>query len=473
VYDHVVVGAGASGAALAALLSADPARTVLLLEAGPDRDPPPPGLRDPNFFAALDVPGALWDDVAAVRASGRPGRFYVRGRGMGGGSTVNAMIAARGRPDDYDAWEREAGATGWGWSSLKPAIARAERRLRVRCPDPPWGAVDLALVESAQLAGHPWRPDPRHGLGVGPLGLAFDGRHRVSVADAYLTPARARPNLTVRGGALVEAVLFVGRRAAGVRLTGGEEIEAHEVLLCAGAIGSPTLLRRSGVDRLGIGANLQDHAAVRLVLGLEPAARAADDHRLAVATGLRWSSGLGGEGDLEVLPMNLVGAGPGAPAAGLLMVALLDVRTTGRVLVPDVGGPPTADIDLLGDEVDRRRLRLGFRHAIDLAGLPPFRRFLNALLLEDGTDPTGLDDDALDQWLPAHLDDYVHAAGTCRLGRPDDPSAVVDACCRVIGVDGLRVVDASIIPKLPRAGPFLTCVAIAERAAELILAEEE
>jgi choline dehydrogenase-like flavoprotein len=469
VFDHVIVGAGASGAALAALLSADPARAVLLLEAGPDRDPPPAGLRDPNFFAALDVPGALWDDVAAVRAGGRPGRPYFRGRGTGGGSTVNAMIAARGLPDDYDVWEREAGATGWGWASLQPAFERAERSLRVRCPDPPWGAVDLALVEAAQIAGHPWCPDPRHGLGVGPLGLAFDGYHRVSVADAYLAPARPRPNLTVRGDAPAEAVLFEANRAAGVRLAGGEEIEAREVLLCAGAIGSPALLRRSGLDRPEIGANLQDHAAVRLVLGLEHAARAPDDHRLAVATGLRWTSGAGREGDLEVLPMNLVGTGPGAPAAGLLMVGLLDVRTTGRVLVPDAGGSPTVDLDLLGDDVDLARLRRAVRHAVELADQPPFRRVVDTLVLEDGTDPAGLDDDDLDRWLPAHLDDYVHAAGTCRLGQPDDRDAVVDAHCRVIGVEGLRVVDASIMPTLPRAGPFLTCVAIAERAAEIVL----
>jgi choline dehydrogenase/5-(hydroxymethyl)furfural/furfural oxidase len=466
--DHLVVGAGASGAALAALLSDDPARTVLLLEAGPDRDPPPPGLRDPNFFAALEVPGALWQELTATR--GGPGRPYVRGRGTGGGSAVNAMIAARGLPDDYDTWERDAGATGWSWASMHAALERAERRLQVRCSDPPWGAVDLALIESAQLAGHPWRADSRHGLGVGPLGLAFDGRQRVSVADAYLTPARSRTNLTVRGEATVEAVLFEGRRAVGVRLAGGEEIEAREVLLCAGALGSPSLLWRAGLDRPGIGANLQDHAAVRLVLGIEPTARARDDHQLAVATGLRWSSGLGGEGDLEVLPMNLVGTGAGAPAAGLLMVALLDVRTTGRVLVPEEGAP-SVDIDLVGDDVDLTRLRLALRHAVELAGRAPFRRVVDTLVLEDGTDPADLDDDELDQWLPAHLDDYVHAAGTCRMGRPEDPRAVVDAHCRVIGVDGVRVVDASIMPKLPRAGPFLTCVAVAERAAELILAE--
>jgi choline dehydrogenase-like flavoprotein len=256
----------------------------------------------------------------------------------------------------------------------------------------------------------------------------------VSTNDAYLEPARHRPNLAVRGNAPVAAIEFDGAVAAGVRLAGGELIEATTIVVAAGAIHSPALLLRSGVDRPGIGANLQDHPAVRVPLS--PRTDAPTLHAPRFQTRVR-------DDDAQFLSMD-------GPALGVV-VTLLRSHALGRLQLDD-DDHVVVEFDQLADERDLVALE---RAATCVARLSPH--------MGDVIEPVEPIDD-----LPSRLGDVFHAAGTCRMGDPSDEGAVVDAGLRLIGYGGVYVADASIMPRLPTANPHLTCVMIGEHAARLI-----
>lgn len=416
--DAVIVGAGAAGCVLAARLSEDPGTSVLLVEAGPDHAEPAPD----DLFAAL-ADAVRWWDLDAVRVAGGAPLPYARGRGIGGSSAVNGLVALRGEPADYDAWAARFGLGGWAWTHVRAAFARAEHTLGV-APAPAFGAVDRAVAASC--------PELR------PAPLTYAAGRRTSVVDRYLDPARSRANLTVRAGAPVERVLLDGRRAVGVTLEDGEVIEAPRVIVSAGAIHSPRLLQRSGVARAGVGANLRDHPAIGIFVELD------ED---PIGLPIRAVAAIAP--DCQILPIDRLG-----PRVGMVMMALMAVCSTGHV-------GPTVELNLLADEADAQAFDAGIQRLLAIADGGAW----------DGVGTPRVPDELREpstrlSWVHANLGDYVHACGTCRMGHADDDLAVVDERGAVIGYDGLFVVDASIFPDIPRANTNLPTVMAAEHVVQ-------
>ncbi len=491
-YDVVIVGAGSAGAALAGRLSEDTDRSVLLLEAGPDHTSSrtPAGVQSPNLFNVFMEPGRIWPNLTATRAAGQAEAIYVRGRGAGGSSSVNALGAIRGTIDDYERWANELGCAGWGWPEMLDAFLRLEDDVDYggdglhgkggpiplsRTPLDALPPFDAVLRNALADLGYPTCDDyhASDATGVSRAALTLRDGHRVSTNDGYLEPARARPNLEVRGDALVECVALDGRRAAGVRLVSGEEIDAGEVIVSAGAIHSPALLLRSGIgtdDRLPVGKNLKDHAATAgFEVSLRESARMSSPDAPVFSSMLRYTSGLAdaGPNDMQIIWFDAIGATDEGLSGGRLLGAVMRVFSSGEVRLrsDDPNADPVVEFRMLTDTRDLVRLRDCVHRMIDIVRHPAVQA-ISDVVLALSTPLDELDSDgAIDAWLGAHVNDYVHAVGTCRMGSPSDPAAVVDTDCRVLGYERLRVCDASVMPDLPKANTHLTTVAIAERLA--------
>ena len=428
--DAVVVGAGAAGAVVAARLAEHPGRSVLLLEAGADvtSAATPPAVAGPDFLLATREPGMVHDGLMAVRTAGQAPRPYLRGRGVGGSSAVNAMVLLPGEPDDYDEWAAN-GARGWAWRDLAPWFSRvAVKGVPVESVGP---------VGAAVLAAQPRAERAR--LALGPH------LRRVSTNDAYLEPMRHCSNLVVHGNAQVDRVVFDGRTARGVRLTDGSEIEAACVVVCAGAIHSPAVLQRSNIDTPGLGEGLQDHPSFPITLRLRQPERFAP-----VVTALLRDTYLDTH-DLQVLAMEQ--ADPAFPDLAVLLGAYMHPRSRGSVRIVDRDPlrHPTVDFAMLSDERDVAGVRAAVRLVERIAASPEMSAVAEVLPYD--ASPSGV---------RAALGDYVHAVGGCAIG------TVLEPDCSVRGYQQLWVCDASVFPRVPRANTQLPVMAVAERVSAML-----
>lgn len=426
----IVVGAGSAGCVLAARLSGDPTCAVTLVEAGPGLGPSDleGPLGGPDFLAALEVPERTFPSLMATRATGGTTSVYPRGRGVGGSSAVNAMVALHGDPELYRSWGWDDSAVAWDAIEL-PEEQADEAEL---------GAVDRALLDAA--------PDAERAR------LTRRGGRRVTSAEASLWPALEHENLVVRVDSSVDRIVFDGRRAIGVLLADGEAMPADRVVLAAGAIHSPAILLRSGVDTPGVGVGLQDHASAPLTLQLSDGAVGAPGE-LAIGSLLR-------RDPWQFLPMNHLGAA--APGFGLLMTALMRPRGragTVRLASDDPLVDPLVDFALLDDPVDLAALVAGVRTALELLAAPSFQEIVEEVYIDAfGTTSAALgDDDSIEQWVRHAVGDYVHASSSCAMG------AVVDGDGRLVGYDGVYVCDASVFPSIPDVNTHLPTTMLAER----------
>jgi choline dehydrogenase len=500
-FRYIIVGAGTAGCVLAARLTQDADTRVLLLEAG-----------GPERTRAMTVPDAWpgllgtivdWAGVTTAQADAGP-VAYPRGRALGGSGAINAMAHIRGHRAVYDGWAA-AGATGWGYQELLPSFRRSEHTdgrdpalrgtagpVRV-APVPEPGRHPVAVAFAAALArvGCPVTSDlsGQHQEGLAWPDLAIAGGQRVSPADAYLTPAMGRPNLTVQPGCLVTRLQVRDGRCTGVSyLHDGAPAQARtagEVIVCAGAVGSPHLLLLSGIgpaaqlralgidpvaDLPGTGNNLQDHPiALACYATAAPLPRSRYNHGEMYAA-LR-SPLAGACPDLHLFPilLPLAPAGHQPPEAGYALVAAVvapDSRGTVQLATADPQMAPVINPGFLRDQRDLDRLEAGL--AIIRRATASLTFFSQVRAAETWPGPDVTTRAGLHAYIRGTVGSYWHPAGTCRMGPDTDPAAVVDPQLRVRGITGLRVADASVIPVIPNAPLNATVLAIAEKAASLI-----
>ena len=516
-YDVILVGAGSAGCVLANRLTADGARRVLLLEAGePDRRAE---IHIPAAFSKLFQSEADWNYRTEPQAHlGGRSLYWPRGKVLGGSSSINAMIYIRGHHADYDGWAA-AGCDGWGYADVLPYFKRSEDfaggagpyhgaggELRVEPPRSP-SAFGEAFVEAATRRGVQ-RNDDFNGAtqdGVGWYDLTQRGGRRASAARAFLRPALRREALTVETGAHATRVVIENGRAVGVEYVQDGETRvarADEVVVCGGAINSPQLLMLSGIgpaealgrhgiavvaDRPGVGENLQDHLIVGLRYRMPKGSLLDAEGPLSVLSYLAFRKGMLTSNIAEVGLFTHTRAGEPSPDVQFHVAPVLfedhgltpptehgfsigptgvRPRSRGRIALrsADPHAHPAIDPNYLADPADVASLVEGLKLGREIAAeasLDPFR----SGELSPGADVTS--DAGLARYVRETCETLYHPVGTCRMG--PDADAVVDLELRVRGVDGLRVVDASVMPTIPNGNTNAPTMMLAERAADLML----
>jgi choline dehydrogenase len=509
-YDYVIVGAGSAGCVLAARLSEDPETSVLLLEAGPPDVNP--NVHVPLGYLSLARTEVDWDYASAPEPNCNGRRVSLpRGKVLGGSSSTNAMVYIRGNRRDYDDWD----TPGWAWDDLFPYFLKAEDNERGASE---WHATGGPLPVSDQRSGNKISPAfveagveaglARNGDfngaeqdGVGMYQVTQRGGMRASAAVSYLHPASERPNLTVMPYMHVNKVLFEGKRAVGVeasRLGEAQEFRAErETILCGGAYNSPKLLMLSGVgpaehlamrevelllDQPAVGENLGDHPATytvfttpepeSLLAALEPAAMAEFEASQTgpFASNLAESGGFARVGagaeapdvQFHFAPIHIVEEGMGDPQAHGVWVSpcLLTAESRGSVRLAsnDPTAMPIVRNGFYEAEADMTRMIDAVRLGEEIAAQPSLKPYC----AEPFTGPADDSDDALRAHIAETTYEVYHPVGTCAIG------SVVDAELRVEGLEALRVVDASVMPTVPRGNTNAPTIALAERAADLI-----
>ena len=417
----VVVGAGSAGIVVASRLAEDTSISVLLLESGSE---------------------------------------------LGGSSLRNYMVGMTGMHDDYE-WERDFGCAGWNWETARKTFNAMPDVLHdVQHSEA--GQVDSALVEAADHAGVPriarLAHDAHSGQGAGYCSLTRSNGVRHSVVETYFNPLKNRSNLAVRVNAVVDSVVMDGVRAIGVRLSNGEHIEARGVVVCAGAISTPVLLRRSNINRPGIGIGLHDHPSIAIALAL----RQPQQSGIRIGANVRTSS-QNGYADIHVLSLNETDE---SGEFGALIAGVMHVHSRGEVKYDSATGTGVPMFNSLNDERDLEAMRVAARYVYELASSQPVSDIADAILSDaNGTSAHWIgsaSDREIDDWALLQVGAYSHAAGSCAMGNSRDEMAVVNERAEVIGHQNLWLCDASIFPTLPRANTHLPVVMVANRVAAML-----